>query len=60
MAEVVQKISNYKQNMLLVNCNRISYLLVNVGRKRLDLQWRSQGRVPEVPELPWGYETGFI
>ena len=37
MAEVVQKISNYKQNMLLVNCNRLSYLLVNVGRKRLEL-----------------------
>ena len=36
-AEVVQKISNYKQNMLLFNCNRVSYLLVNVGRKRLEL-----------------------
>ena len=37
VAEVVQKISNYKQNMLLFNCNRVSYLLVNVGRKRLEL-----------------------
>ena len=37
MAEVVQKISNYKQNLLLVNCNRLSYLLVNVVRKRLEL-----------------------
>ena len=28
MAEVVQKMSNYKQNMLLVNCNR----LLSVGK----------------------------
>ena len=22
-------------------------------------QWRSQGRVPGVPEPPFGYETGY-